>query len=54
MIISGSVGRAYEPIENVSLDNVATAPDWLVNLLLKKTARNKNSIQTSNKNQNSE
>lgn len=36
MIISRSVGRAYEPIENVSLNNIAPAPDWLVNLLLKK------------------
>lgn len=48
MIISRSVGRAYEPIENVSLNNIAPAPDWLVNLLLK-TARNKDSIPTRSK-----
>lgn len=36
MIIEGNVGKEYQAIDNASMDNIEEAPQWLVNLLLKK------------------
>lgn len=36
IVIAGNVGKEYRAIDTASMDHIAPAPEWLVNLLMKK------------------